>query len=62
MTQQNETGRCEAFDVVPTEDDADYVQCVNRGVRVVERLPELGHTRTRIACAYHRSLTEERPS
>ncbi len=50
-------GRCEAWDLVPTEDDADYVQCVNRGVRVVERLCT-GGFRTRIACAVHRSLVD----
>jgi len=54
-------GRCEATDLVPTEDDAAFVRCPNVGVRVFEH-DEFGHGRTRIACAFHRSLTEERPS
>ena len=53
--------RCEAWDIVPTEDDAEYVRCPNVGVRVLET-DGFGHRRTRIACAYHRSPTEERPS
>lgn len=51
-------GRCEAWDIVPTEDDAKEVQCVNHGVRVIERLCT-GGFRSRIACAVHRSLVGE---
>ena len=57
MKKRCHQGRCEAFDIVPTEDDAEYVRCVNRGVRVVETCAS-GHKRSRIVCAEHRSLRD----
>jgi hypothetical protein len=54
-----DSGRCEAFDIMPTEDDAEYVRCPNRGVRVHERMGE-GRWRTRLACAFHTSLVAQR--
>ncbi len=44
--------RCEAVDLVPTEDDADAVRCPNSGVRILES-NEVGHLRLRYVCRDH---------
>jgi hypothetical protein len=46
-------GQCEAFDWIPTEDDAVYVQCANQGRRISERDYLTGYLRWRIVCPLH---------
>jgi len=44
-------GRCEAFDLVPTEADAAYVRCARSGVRITES--DGGRPRRRTVCPDH---------
>lgn len=54
-------GACEAVDIVPTEDDAEFVVCGQPGRRVVET-DNHGHQRTRIACSDHAVEYDHRAS
>jgi hypothetical protein len=44
-------GRCEAYDMVPTEDDARDVRCPRSGVRIRETID--GRPRHRTVCQQH---------
>jgi len=52
QTNLVQIARCEAFDIVPTEDDAEDVRCSNMGVRILET-NEFGHLRLRYVCRDH---------
>lgn len=45
-------GQCEAVDLVPTADDANYIRCTNTGVRIRETW-SIDHTRHRTVCPKH---------
>ena len=51
--QVGDRGQCEAYDLIPTEDDAAYVRCSEPGVVILERLPGLSRTRIRCVCWQH---------
>ena len=45
-------GQCEALDLVPTADDANYVRCTNTGVKIRET-DEMNRARHRTVCPKH---------
>ncbi len=45
-------GRCAVVDIVPSEEDANFVRCTNSGVRITET-DTFGHKRLRYVCPFH---------
>ena len=51
--QVGDRGQCEAYDLIPTEDDAACVRCREPGIVILEKLHDVNRTRIRCVCWKH---------